>query len=403
MKTTISILIFLLVSKFAFNQTKILFDASKAETASNADWIIDADQWNLGYYPNPLIGGNEANPSQIPTPDQSGITATTTEDYWTGALSAWAVDAVQLGYYVETLPYDGEITFGNSSNSQDLSNYDIFVVCEPNILFTDDEKTAIINFVDNGGGLFMIADHDNSDRNGDGYDSPYIWNDLMTNNPVQNNPFGLSFDYEYFTEATTNIPNYQNDPLLHGEYGNVTLVEFYGGTSMTLYPDANSYILGVVYRYGYTNTGNNSVLCAYSTYGNGKVVALADSSPADDGSGDNGDYLYDGWIEDANGNHERLIMNATIWLSENNTTIYDVATNNNVKIYYQRQEVVVETDFKNIADYSIDIFDITGRKIISETNLTSNNKYYFSVPNQGIYLYQIVLSSGEVISGKIIK
>jgi hypothetical protein len=31
------------------------------------------------------------------------------------------------------------------------------------------EKDAIINFVKNGGGLYMIADHDNSDRNGDGW------------------------------------------------------------------------------------------------------------------------------------------------------------------------------------------------------------------------------------------
>ena len=32
-------------------------------------------------------------------------------------------------------------------------------VDEPNILFTSAEKTAILNFISHGGGLFMIPDH----------------------------------------------------------------------------------------------------------------------------------------------------------------------------------------------------------------------------------------------------
>jgi len=38
----------------------------------------------------------------------------------------------------------GKITYGNSSNPQDLSNYAVFVVDEPNIRFTSTEKTAIL-------------------------------------------------------------------------------------------------------------------------------------------------------------------------------------------------------------------------------------------------------------------
>jgi len=33
----------------SYSQIKILFDASKAESASNADWVIDADLYNLGF------------------------------------------------------------------------------------------------------------------------------------------------------------------------------------------------------------------------------------------------------------------------------------------------------------------------------------------------------------------
>ena len=87
----------------------------------------------------------------------------------------------------------------NPNNDQDLSNYKVFIVTEPNSQFTMAEKDAIINFVKNGGGLYMIADHDNSDRNGDFYwDSPAIWNDLVSTNSVVANPFGITFDVVTF-------------------------------------------------------------------------------------------------------------------------------------------------------------------------------------------------------------
>lgn len=385
------------------SQVKILFDATKAETANNADWIIDSDQWNLGYYPYAATGGNESNPQRIPTPSQSGITSSTPENYWTGALSAWAVDAVQLGYYVETLPYDGDITYGNSSNNQDLSNYKIFIVCEPNILFTENEKLAMMNFVQNGGGLFMISDHDNSDRNGDGYDSPYIWNDFLENNPVQSNPFGISFDYEFFTETTYNTADLPSDPLLHGDYGDVTSVEFYGGTSITLWPSQNSNITGVVYRNGYSNTENYGAMCAYSTYGQGRVVALGDSSPADDGSGDLNDNLYDGWIEDANGNHERLIMNATIWLANQQTTsITNSNQTNDFKIFSSNNICKFIYQSNSINSYNIIFYDVTGRKITEKNNIQVGEQQAIEFKNQGIYLYKITTTHGITKTGKII-
>jgi len=389
MKTFTAILIYSIIFFNAFSQTKILFDATKAEMANNADWIIDADQHNVGYDPDAYIGGNESNPQQIPTPAQSGITSSTSESYWTGALSAWAIDAVKLGYYVETLPYDGSITYGNTSNPQDLTNYDIFVVCEPNILFSSSEKTALLNFVQNGGGLFMIADHNNSDRNGDGYDSPHIWNDFFENNSIENNPFGISFDYEYFTETTYNMANDANDPLLHGNYGNVTSVEFYGGTSITINPSINPSVKGAVYRSDYSNTGNTGIMVAYATYGNGKVVAVGDSSPADDGSGDNNDNLYDGWIEDANGNHERLFMNATIWLAEKNTELVRNCQNAKISTIINNNSVFITINENNVNTYKLNIYSISGTKIFSANKIFSNQKIQIQLPNSGIYIYQI--------------
>ena len=127
-------------------QVKILFDATKAEMAANADWVVDADLYNLGYNSTGAMvvgASNEANPQRIPTLAQSGITSTTAETYWKGALSNWGIDLARRGYTIETLPYNGQITYGVTTNAQDLSNYKVFIMDEPNIKFTTAEKTEI--------------------------------------------------------------------------------------------------------------------------------------------------------------------------------------------------------------------------------------------------------------------
>lgn len=312
----VAILIFVALSATSnlFSQPiKILFDATKAQMAGNADWVIDADLNNLGVGSGGTMvtgQGNEANPQQIPTPAQSGITSSTPETYWKGGLSAWAVAMVKRGYVVETLPYNKSITYGNSSNTQDLSNYKVFIVDEPNIRFTSAEKTAILQFVQNGGGLIIVADHDVSDRNNDGWDAPHIWNDLMTGNP-----FGMTFDYQNFSQTTTNFANLPSDPVLHGAAGNPTKMKFSNGTSMTLNPAKNSTVKGLVYKTGASNTGNTNVMMARCNYGTGRVVSLGDSSPTDDGTGDLNDVLYNGWTGDVSGDHARILTNATIWVA----------------------------------------------------------------------------------------
>lgn len=323
---TLSILTIFLSTKGYTQTVKILFDATKAETASNADWVIDEDLNNMTWNPNATVGsGSEGNAQRYPTPAQSTITSSTPETYWKGAISAWGIDCVKQGYTVETLPYNGAITYGNSSNAQDLSNYKIYIVCEPNILFTAAEKTAIINFVQNGGSLFMVSDHINSDRNNDTYDSPEIWNDLLVNNSVKSNPFGILFDSASFSQTTSNIPNLPNDSLLNGPMGSVTQAMWSSGTSITINPAVNSSVKGIVYQTG-SSLGNTGVMFAYSRYGKGKIAAIGDSSPCDDGTGDTGDNsLYNGWTTDAAGNHERLIMNATIWLATKDSFVAPAA------------------------------------------------------------------------------
>ncbi len=277
---------------------KFLFDASQAETAGNADWVIDEDN---------------STPQRIPTPLQSTVTSTTAVTYWTGALSSWGIALAKQGHTVETLPSTGLITYGVTTNPQDLKNYDVFVVDEPNIRFTTAEKQAILSFVKNGGGLFMVADHTVSDRNNDGWDSPAIWNDLMTSNGLITNPFGFSVDLTNITQTSTNVLSGNlTNPILHGTQGNVTKLDFNNGATLTLQPTVNATVQGLVWQNS-TAQSTTKVMAASSTYGTGRVFAVTDSSPLDDGTGAPGNTLYVGWSLYS---HPALFMNASLWLAK---------------------------------------------------------------------------------------
>lgn len=277
---------------------KFLFDNTKAETAGNADWVIDEDN---------------SVPQRIPTPAQSTITPTTAETYWTGAISSWGIALAKQGHTVETLPSGASITYGNTTNPQDLSNYNVYVVDEPNIRYTTAEKTAILNFVSNGGGLLMISDHTVSDRNNDGWDSPDIWNDLMNNNAVVSNPFGFSVDLTNITQLSANVlTGNTTNAVLHGSQGNVTQLDYHNGATLTLVPTGNATVQGLIWKTGVTQN-NSNVLCATATYGTGRVFMVTDSSPMDDGTGAAGNTLFNGWTTYS---HIPLFMNASLWLAK---------------------------------------------------------------------------------------
>ncbi|MFI6447101.1 hydrolase [Kitasatospora sp. NPDC050543] len=272
-------------------QHRVLFDNSKAETAGNADWIISTG------IPDPL--GQNADP--------------TTEKSWTGALSAWGVALQRTGQYsLKTLPAGGTISYG-TGGALDLANFDTFVVPEPNIRFSAAEKAAIMTFVQNGGGLFLISDHTQSDRNNDGWDSPAIINDLMTANGVDNtDPFGFSVDLKNISTDNPRAVADPADPVLHGGFGTVTGSILRAGTTFTLKPADNPAVKGLLYRTGYS--GTSGAFFVTSTFGSGRVAIWGDSSPADDGTGQSGNKLFNGW-DDPAGTDAALALNATAWLS----------------------------------------------------------------------------------------
>ncbi len=278
-------------------RAQVLFDNTKAETAGNADWIIDTSQ-------------------PIPSPAISGITAGTSESFWTGALSSWGVALAKLGNAgqislpgngLETLPTSGRITCGDASNAQDLSHYKVYVVCEPNILFTATEKTAILNFVQNGGGLFMVADHTGSDRNSDGKDSLQVWNDLFSNNTVQTTPFGFTFNSDSVTPTAT-VDTSSSDPLTSGPGGTVTSLKYDVGCTMNITDTS-------VAHPAVWQTNPTKVMALYGTFGAGRFCAIGDSSVVEDATSSQG-TTYAGWTTANNGN---CAINGTVWLLNTNS------------------------------------------------------------------------------------
>ncbi|GLW56722.1 hydrolase [Kitasatospora phosalacinea] len=275
---------------------RVLFDNSKGETAGNADWIISTGQ------PDPLA--QNANPS--------------TETSWTGAISAWGVALQKTGNYsLKTLPAGSTITYG-TGGALDLANFDEFVLPEPNVRLSSAEKTAVMKFVQNGGGLFLVSDHNVSDRNNDGWDSPAIINDLLTSNGVDNtDPFGFSVDLLNIANENPRAITDTTDPVLNGAFGKVTGSIIRNGTTFTLKPADNPSVKGLLYRTGYS--GNTGAFFATSTFGSGRVAIWGDSSPIDDGTGQSGNTLYDGWNDPA-GTDAALALNATAWLAGNSGT-----------------------------------------------------------------------------------
>ena len=294
----------LVATSSAAQQKTILFDAAHAQTAGNADWTLDEDSCGTA--------------QRYPTPDQAGITSSTAETYWNGGHSAMGVDLVKKGFHVESLPVGARISYGDGTNAQDLSHYNVFVMPEPNIALTSTEITAIRSFVSNGGGLFMISDHAGADRNSDGIDAAGVFNALMGSPSV----FGITFndnsadktfgwfddhpDVNYTTDTTSKI-------IWAGTFGIPSSSKglgLFGSSSMTLSGAAK----GHIWKTTSTHDTSTGVTYATSTYGSGRIAAIADSSITEDATNSCGHTTYLGY-NDPSYDNGLLVANGIAWLA----------------------------------------------------------------------------------------
>lgn len=110
------------------NGYSILFDNTHGQTAGAADWVID------------------------------------------GGFSDYAEALADEGFYVKELRKENPIEYS------DLQDYEVFVIPEANIPFKVSEQAAILEYVENGGSVFFIADHYNADRNKNRWDAAEVFN-----------------------------------------------------------------------------------------------------------------------------------------------------------------------------------------------------------------------------------
>ena len=162
---------------------------------------------------------------------------------------------------------------------------------------------AIVSFVQNDGCLFMISDHTISDRNNDGYDSPAIWNDLRNNSSVQTNPCGFNIDLTNISETTSNVLASSINTILNSLHEAVTQLKYSNGATIT--KTSGSVATPPIWR-GTSTQG--------STFGSGRVVVVADSSPADDGTGNPDNTVNPGWTEITS--RAKLHLNTSLWLAK---------------------------------------------------------------------------------------
>jgi hypothetical protein len=288
----------------AAQQKTILFDAAHAQTAGNADWTLDEDSCGTA--------------QRFPTPDQAGITSGTAETYWNGAHSAMGVDLVKKGFHVESLPVGARISYGDGTNAQDLSHYNVFVMPEPNIALTSTEITAIRNFVFSGGGLFMIADHAGADRNNDGIDAAGVFNALMGSPSVfgityNDNPADRTFGW-FDDHPDVNYTTVTTSPIIFtGTFGVPSPTKglgLFGSSSMTLTGAAQ----GHVWKTTSTHDTSTGVTYATSTYGTGRIAAIGDSSVTEDATNGCSHTTYLGY-NDPSYDNGLLVANGISWIA----------------------------------------------------------------------------------------
>lgn len=276
---------------------KILFDHTRHEEAgTSAEWVICTAS-----EPNPT----PANP--------------VAETDWNGGISGWAFDLFKAGYGIQSLPPTGRVTYGDATNTQDLSQYAVYVIPEPYLKFTAAEKQAILSFVQNGGGLFLVGNHPGAIRySGTGGTDAYtVFNDLVAVNG--GNPFGFTFvpghgpgdtlaNTTSTAFATGTSPAEQ--AIIHGAYGSLGLMDFHSYSYLTLNSAQNPSVREILRTQVTGDTGSFIATC---TVGSGRVVAISDSAPADDGTTTTaGKALHNSYTLNSN---KAFFLNATAYLA----------------------------------------------------------------------------------------
>ncbi len=295
---------------------KVLFDNTHAQTAGAADWVIDGGFSDFG--------------------------------------NALAND----GYYVKELRKTTPFTY------DDLKEYNVFVIAEPNVPFKTSEQAAMKEYVENGGSIFFIGDHYNADRNKNRWDGSEAFNGYrrgafedpakgmstdernseamknVTSSDWLSDNFGVRFRYNALGDIDANVIVSADQAF--GITEGVSAVAMHAGSTLAITDPEKA--KGIVYLPKTNAKWNNAVdqgvyngggieegpYVAVSKLGAGKAAFIGDSSPVEDASPK---YLreetgarkttYDGFKE---ADDAALLVNTVNWLAtqENYTDLTQV-------------------------------------------------------------------------------
>ncbi len=120
--------------------------------------------------PAPVIQPTNANGQSILFDNTPGQTAGAAAWVIDGGFSDYANALANNGYVVT------ELRKGTPIEYSDLASYDVFVIPEANIPYKTTEQAAILQYVQNGGSVFFVADHYNADRNKNRWDASEVFN-----------------------------------------------------------------------------------------------------------------------------------------------------------------------------------------------------------------------------------
>jgi len=254
---------------------KVLFDNTHGEAAGAADWVID------------------------------------------GAFSDFADGLRAVGFTVDSLDRPIPFTFGEQAITYDkLKNYDVFVIGEPNIPLKKSEQDAMLQYVQNGGGIYFIADHYNADRNKNRWDGSEALNGYRRgawDNPAKGmsaeeaaspamqgvvssdwlaDNFGVRFRYNGLGDVD-NLTDVVSPAQSFGITTNVGSVAMHAGSTLAILDPTKA--KGLVYVPTNVPAWANAVdqgvyaggraegpFAAIAKVGTGKAAFIGDSSPVED-------------------------------------------------------------------------------------------------------------------------
>jgi uncharacterized membrane protein len=252
------LLTFALVLSFTNAYAKtVLYDDTHGQTAGNADWIID------------------------------------------GAYSEMADMLKANGFKIDNLSKASK----NKVFTTDLLNgYDAVILAEPNNPYGNDEIKALTQFVKKGGGMFIISDHGGADRNNNGWDAVKAFNVFCPT-------FGFKFTGNNIYEAPVLGTVNKSHPAMFA----FRSVGIWAGSTMELVAAPDAKPVGLI-----DSRIAKAPYMLASEYGAGRVFAIGDSSPFDDGVG-SGDKskLHDSY-DSFMFSHPQIAYNAMTWITGTN-------------------------------------------------------------------------------------